>query len=519
MKTVRGPWRARWLAPMLVALASAALAGCDGSPSTGATGSARPGAGTGTLPSGSPTADGAAPSATVSSAQAASQPMATASAATPRAAELPGARCTAAGGTSSVFLGRLLHIDGQIVGVDRLGLLVEQEPRRVADARSLQRLAKDAPADPPLAQPPPHQVVVANAAEYWVNEHSSQEQGIYYLEPQPRPPFNSRLLYLRAGEQPPAAPKMLLDDAHHVIGEWDGWLYVLRLHPGFIREGLTPGQAEAVGSAVSYVDNYAGLTRGSWWRFHYDLVRVRRDGTSQVVHGDVQRTIDTYFDGHVYGRSYDGTGHELSVFRIPAAGGQAEVLYRRPTTGQGRGTGDDRIGPLSVDRDGVFFVDAAEGDVRRIALTGGAPQVLKRDLRYGASAELIGDTLLLGYAFWEGRFGITKDGGPVTWQGAQGETLFGKGHSGCAEVWLTVRDGNLEFVLGARASPIADSWDGRPTGFVYQYLPGGTVNARMFALRPGYAPRGPLGVDEQCLYYTAGDGSNTWFYALPRPAI
>jgi hypothetical protein len=475
---------------------------CDEAPQPSGAASAPP-ATTAAAGTGAPSADGAAPrGATATSAPTATGSVDAGASAKPKP---PGARCSAAAGKETVFLGRIMGFHGAIIDVDRLGMLVRgsDDPyERHRYAHPLRRVAKDTPAEVKLEQAPVNQLLVKDAAEYFLTEES-----IYYLEPQRSFPFNSRLLRLPTGEEPGPEPQVLANEAQHILGEWDGWLYVLRLRPEIDGEGLSPKEIQAIRSEPSYLVEDLGLVAGFWMRFRYDLMRVRQDGTSEVI-AEVPRAVDDYFDGYVYGRDYDRKTGELSVFRLPVKPGPREIIFRRPRARCARGGLSDNIGRAAVDRDGVFFADGKEGVVRKLAHAGGTPDVVKRDLAFYNDVSVMQDYLFV----WGAPF--LKNGTKPTWSNEH-ERLFGKGESGCCDKWSSVRKGNFEFVMG-RASDDRLSCE-EPSGFAYEYLPGGIIHARRFALRSQHAWMGELGVDEQCLYYTRTDGANTWFYSLPRP--
>jgi hypothetical protein len=407
-----------------------------------------------------------------------------------------------------------MKLNGSIVGVDGLGVLVEGARgsrwyRRLP--YDLVRIAKDVPLDPPLAQEPAHEDLVKGAAQILVTKES-----IFYLEAQPRSPFNSRLLYLPIGERPTPAPKVLTNEAYTIVGEWEGWVYALRRRPGFDHDGLGPKQAQAVGNDRSALDDFMGASARDWWRFRYDLLRARLDGTTEVI-GEVPRTVDSYFDGYVYGRSYDHATKELGVFRIRASGGAPEVLFERKREISAYGGNVDSLGEVAVDRDGIFVADHGKAELLKIAHAGGAPEAL----RQGAAQRVHSLESYLVLEDWEYQRVLRKDGGTVSWHSSDGDPLFAKG-SGLGERWSSAFDGNVQYVMGRRwycPDPHSYECDIRPLGFVYEYLPGGTINARRFPLREGHAWTGQLGMDEDCLYYTRTDDANTWLYALPKPSI
>ena len=406
-----------------------------------------------------------------------------------------------------------MKLNGTIRGVDRLGVLVEHSEWGLR-GHHLYRVSKDVPLNPPLAQQPPHEILVKGAAELLVTK-----ERIYCLEAPPAHAFNGRLDYLPTGERPTPEPKVLASEVNHMLGEWDGAIYALRLRPGFDQTGLTPSQVRAVSAIDGYLEGWGATSYQ--WRFRYDLLRIRQDGTTDVI-GEVPRTVDAYFEGYVYGTSFDGSSKELNVFRLSVSGGAPEVLYQRKKRPTGLGGGIDGLGRVAVDRDGVFLLDHGDGLVLRLPHAGGEPQVLKRGLAWAGGIRLVSDYLLIDLYMAESQLVLLKNGEKPTWHSSDDDPRFGTGRSGNTDIWVEALDGDFQYVLGRRAAlPSVDlyTYDDRPAGFVYEYLPGGTINARRFPLREGHAFMGPLGIDEDCLYYTRNDGHNTWFYAMPKPAI
>jgi hypothetical protein len=168
----------------------------------------------------------------------------------------------------------------------------------------------------------------------------------------------------------------------------------------------------------------------------------------------------------------------------------------------------DHIGEVRVDKDGVFFYDARPGVLRRVDHDGGNSEEVVRDLAFGITMDLMDD-----YVFVHQRPRLKK-GGTITWRN-DSDALFGKGQSGCGEIWSSTRKGAFQYVAGRRSIP--DQWYGDLWGFAFEYLPGGVVDARRFKLKPGHTLIGAA-VDDECLYYTRNDYYNTWLYGMRRPA-
>jgi hypothetical protein len=212
--------------------------------------------------------------------------------------------------------------------------------------------------------------------------------------------------------------------------------------------------------------------------------------------------VDTYFEGHVYGRSYDRNAKELSVFRLAVAGGKLETIYRRKV-GYGRGGVPDDIGHLAVDADGVFFYDGYDGKVRKIRLDGGGEaEVLEKHLAFTPSVAVMGDF------FFVSGSPRRKKGGAITWINDRDEIIKPRSIGGFDYWWSGPRIRQNDFEFQQDLSSLV----------VSQYLPGGSIKLHELKTRHGFSWGMAMGVDDDCVYYTATDWNNTWFYALPRTA-
>jgi hypothetical protein len=148
--------------------------------------------------------------------------------------------------------------------------------------------------------------------------------------------------------------------------------------------------------------------------------------------------------------------------------------------------------------------------VRKIPHAGGEAAVLVKNLAFGAGVAVMGDFLFVSEAE------LVKSGAKATVQ-YEPDAFFGNGRW-ISESWSETRKGDTRVVLGReRGREWNDGFWGEPRSFMYKYLPGGIIHARRFKFKFGYIPEGSLGLDDECLYYTAKDRTNTWFYAMPWP--
>jgi hypothetical protein len=404
-----------------------------------------------------------------------------------------------------MFLGRIMGFNANIVDVDDLGIYAVGSYQR--GRSQVRRIPKDAATEPRLQDEPANEILASG-----YDDHLLTPEGLYTLEARRAPLNNGRLVYLSRRAEPGTAPTVVIPEANKILGEWDGWLYALRSRGLIDTAGLGREQAAALRADPDNARRWdVGCACGFWWRFGYELVRAQLGGKAAepATIAEVPATVDAVFDGQVYGREYDPGTRELRIFRLPVPGGAREVLYRRVSAGWGRGGVRDHIGKVAVDGDGVFFYDAPEGVVRRMAHAGGETRVVVSGLAFSPGVELRGEIL----SVWGDEY--LKSGRrlrPTT--RIEPDTMFGSGRWE-SEGWSAGRKGDTLIVLGQERGP--GLW-GEPRGFIYRYMPGGIIEARRFPYRPGFLPAGPLGFDDECIYYTARDWTNTWFYALPRPA-
>jgi len=131
------------------------------------------------------------------------------------------------------------------------------------------------------------------------------------------------------------------------------------------------------------------------------------------------------------------------------------------------------------------------------------PEVLVENLAFHPFVEVSGEYLFINDT------PRLKRGEKITWKYDRDKKLEKHGY-GFNSFEHQTRFENFQFTWGRR------DYNGVLTLTSYEYLPGGIVNVERIPMRNGFLWTG-IGADRECIYYTASDYANTWYYAMGRP--